>query len=146
MTKRIVILNVDGTETELASYPTLKEMQAIVGGYIEHVRVMDRLDNNGRIVLTSMFANEEGLIHGLPRNPKATEAYQRLSRHQFPDAENPFIEAGDRMREDAKRRGWNYIEGPEVVPGYNADPYIAGPVILFEGWTVEEVQRAEGED
>lgn len=48
----------NGTDFKLA------ELQAIVGGYIEVVPTKD-----GKI----MIVNEEGKLHGLELNPKATE-------------------------------------------------------------------------
>jgi hypothetical protein len=47
---------------------TLKELQAIVGGYIEMVFL-----NNGQI----MVVNEEGKLEGLPLNVRATEIIRR---------------------------------------------------------------------
>jgi hypothetical protein len=140
--KRIVVLNTDGTERELASVPSLKEMQAILGGWIEHVRVLDHIEGT-RGVYTSMFVNETGLIDGLPRNPKATEAYQRNVRMAFPDAENPF-----RAADEDNRKRFPNCEIIDATPkdaienGYRDDPWISGPAILFEGWTCEEVEAA----
>lgn len=66
----ITIIQPDGTETKTerdsADRPTLKELQAAVGGYIEPV---DRFLPEGTVA----YANEEGLLVGLDRNPKATE-------------------------------------------------------------------------
>lgn len=45
---------------------TLAELQGIVGGYIEMVRLWD-----GRV----MVVNEEGLLRGLPFNRDATTLY-----------------------------------------------------------------------
>ena len=52
----------NGTTFELA------EMQEIVGGYIEVIRL-----NDGRIIIV----NEEGLLHGLPVNIEATNILRR---------------------------------------------------------------------
>lgn len=46
----------------------LEEMQKIVGGYIEVIRLKD-----GRL----MIVNEEGLLHGLPVNIEATNILRR---------------------------------------------------------------------
>ena len=51
--------------------PTLKELQAAVGGYIEAVAV----NGVARVVLV---VNEEGLIHRLPENPRASQIAGRL--------------------------------------------------------------------
>lgn len=64
------LIRADGTEQEV--HPgngrrfTLPEMQAYVGGYIERVRLRPK---NGR---RTLLVNEEGLIEGLPYNPKAS--------------------------------------------------------------------------
>lgn len=47
--------------------PSLQEMQEAVGGYVERVQL------DGR---TYIWANEEGLLHGLPLNRIATRLYQ----------------------------------------------------------------------
>ena len=57
------ILHTDGTRTEMDGKPSLEELQAAVGGYIEHVRITGR---------TGMYVNEEGLLMGLRTNPIAT--------------------------------------------------------------------------
>src|SRR5579872_5689279 len=98
MTKRIVILGTDGSETEIPTVPDLKALQTIVGGYIEHVRVLDHIEPGGAGVYTSMFVNEEGLLDDLPRNEKATAIYQRNVRAAFPEAENPFRAADEHWR------------------------------------------------
>ncbi len=46
--------------------PTLEELQAVVGGYIEMVPYI-REDAGGRKIVC--FANEEGLLKRLPKNP-----------------------------------------------------------------------------
>ena len=48
---------------------TLEELQKAVGGYIEIVHPGD-----GRYL---MVVNEEGKLHGLPPNPRATALYER---------------------------------------------------------------------
>tara|TARA_R100000734_G_C3287657_1_gene80042 strand:+ start:144 stop:437 length:294 start_codon:yes stop_codon:yes gene_type:complete len=55
--------------TFFTEVPKLEVLQKVVGGYIEHVQLSD-----GR----SMWANEEGLMHGLPYNPKASELAGRM--------------------------------------------------------------------
>jgi hypothetical protein len=139
MTKAILILRANGEITELPSGPTLAEMQDIVGGYVEHVRVLDRIEN-GRFVYTSMFINDEGLLNGLPRNPNATEAYQRNVRAQFAGEIEPFKAAEEQFRNEVKEGGFALIEalpGPEEYDPN--DPHIAGDVILFQGYTCQEV-------
>lgn len=143
MPKRIVVLNVDGSERELSAPPGLIEMQGIVGGYVEHVRVLDHVAPEGHFIYTSMFVNEESLLNDLPRNAKATEWYQRNVRTAFPEAKNPF-----RAADEANRRRFPNATHFDITPpgalaaGYKDDPWIAGPAVLFEGWTVEEVDDA----
>lgn len=50
---------------------TLAAMQAVVGGYIEHVHLPRPLEVVG-IVFIHMVVNEEGKLHGLPINHTAT--------------------------------------------------------------------------
>lgn len=139
MTKAILILKASGDITELAHAPTLKEMQEIVGGDVEHVRVLDRIEN-GRFVYTSMFINECGLIDGLPRNPNATEAYQRNVRAQFSGEIEPFKAAEEQFRNEVKDSGMKVIDATMPLPDYDPnDPHIAGDAILFQGYTVQEV-------
>jgi len=51
-------------------WPTLKEMQHFVGGFVEHVRV---LTSDGEEI--HMLVNEDGLRIGLPLNRVATLLY-----------------------------------------------------------------------
>ena len=54
--------------------PTLDQMQEQVGGYIENLpqaRALGVTPIAARVY--EAFANEEGLIHGRPRNPLASE-------------------------------------------------------------------------
>lgn len=67
----ITIIQPDGTtnitERDASDRPSLKELQQAVGGYIEPV---DAMMDDGTIA----YANEEGLLVGMPPNPKATAA------------------------------------------------------------------------
>jgi len=54
--------------------PAWRDMQKYVGGYLEHVSVL--VDGKR----AHMYVNEEGLIHGLPFNPRATEHYYAASK------------------------------------------------------------------
>lgn len=69
------VINPDGTER--FDYPsdgkkfTLQELQAMVGGYIEHV-ILPR--GNGHV---QAFVNEEGKLTGLPYNEVASKIYGR---------------------------------------------------------------------
>jgi hypothetical protein len=132
--KKILVLKADGTTTELTKKPTLKEMQRIVGGYIEFVRVLDHIEN-GKGVYATMYVNEDGLSQNLPRNENATKIYQRNTRLAFPDAENPFLEARKQME---KRISPGAVFINLVPDEYELDPYVVGDAIFFQGYTVEE--------
>lgn len=58
-----LVVRADGT-TERVMVDGLEDYQRIVGGYIEHVGLPDG---------SAMYVNEEGKIHGLPINDRATE-------------------------------------------------------------------------
>jgi hypothetical protein len=75
------VIQIDGTveplDKTLAKMP-LEEAQAIVGGYIEHIRI--NAERRNRITkyfrasrYVSMWVNEDGVGLGLPFNPKASE-------------------------------------------------------------------------
>jgi hypothetical protein len=70
------VIQIDGTveplDKTLAKMP-LEEAQAIVGGYIEHIRInaITKYFRASRYV--SMWVNEDGVGLGLPFNPKASE-------------------------------------------------------------------------
>lgn len=50
----------------------LNEYQAIVGGYIEAVRLRD----NNTSVAMDYYINEDGIAEGLPYNERATKLYE----------------------------------------------------------------------
>lgn len=66
---KLITLRPDGTrkEARLSHKPTLEELQAEVGGYIERVRV--RIEGRVR----DAFVNEDGISDNLPTNWAATE-------------------------------------------------------------------------
>ena len=59
------VIEVDGSEREIGDSPSLEEMQAAVGGLIQYVPLPDTTEN-------FLYVNEEGLIHGLEYNSKAS--------------------------------------------------------------------------
>lgn len=67
--KVIHIYNTDGSYLRIPrdKKPTLQEMQSVVGGYIECLKVTH--EGHTR----TMVVNEEGLILGFPDNPEASE-------------------------------------------------------------------------
>lgn len=140
MTKEILILRADGSAEPFAAKVTLKSLQAAVGGKIEHVRVLDRIED-GRFVYTSMYVNDEGLLLGLPRNSTATEVYQRNIRAQYPKSQQPFKEANARFNKEHESSGVTVIDGTPAsakASGYDDDPWICGDVVLFKGYTCQE--------
>lgn len=77
---KIVILHADGRiedQPERSSPPSLDELQAIVGGYIEHVHV----DYEGRTY--HAFVNEDGRQREMPINVNATLAVLRFGHGQI---------------------------------------------------------------
>lgn len=63
------ILRTDGTCHELLKEPTLAELQKMVGGWIERVRVAA----DGE--LGDLIVNEEGRLYDLPLNREASRLY-----------------------------------------------------------------------
>ena len=64
-------IRTNGT-TETVSINGLADMQGVVGGYIERVCSIDSTKFEATFDGVDMWANEEGLIHQLPINMKAT--------------------------------------------------------------------------
>jgi hypothetical protein len=56
------LIKVDGTEQDLGLEPSLEQLQAAVGGYLEAVNIPNEV----------MLVNEEGRLQGLPQNIKAS--------------------------------------------------------------------------
>ena len=67
----VTILRANGVveKLHLQSYPTLKDMQSWVGGYIERVPV------NATAPCKTMLVNEDGLGRNLPVNVRASAYY-----------------------------------------------------------------------
>ena len=72
--KKIEVIKADGTKYELDALPSLTEMQEIVDGHIEPVRVLR--GDLPALTHTYMVVNEEGGLFGLPYNAEATKLYQ----------------------------------------------------------------------
>jgi len=53
----------------------LDDYQAVVGGYIEVVIPLGRRDSPFRTFGAVGYVNEDGLMRGLPSNPRATELF-----------------------------------------------------------------------
>lgn len=144
MEKSIIILRVNGLSAPLNKIPTFNEMREIVGGWIEMVKVLplDALSVSSRH-MTYMICHEEGRLLNLPRNKKATEIYHNLTRKQFPQADDPFKSAKEAFLASMP-------EGTHVITSsYEDEPFIAGDVIYFQGYTCTELDslwnREEGE-
>jgi hypothetical protein len=58
-----VLLKSNGSRERDVKINTLKQMQELVGGYVEFVYLKDKV----------LIVNEEGLLYGFPRNNQATE-------------------------------------------------------------------------
>jgi hypothetical protein len=58
-----VVLKSNGSRERDVKIKSLKQMQELVGGYVEFVYLNDKV----------LIVNEEGLLFGLPRNNQATE-------------------------------------------------------------------------
>jgi hypothetical protein len=58
-----VVLKSNGSRERDVKINSLKQMQELVGGYVEFVYLNDKV----------LIVNEEGLLFGLPRNNQATE-------------------------------------------------------------------------
>jgi hypothetical protein len=138
--KQILVIPPIGPALLLPTMPTLAAMQRHVGGWIETVMVLDRVEAD-QLVYTLMVVNEEGLNDDLPRNERATVLYQRNVRVAYGEHADPFAVA------EAENRALlpadiSVIDMRPDAPGYASDPYIAGTVIHFSGWTVGEVHAA----
>lgn len=65
-----VILKASGERIALERAPTLAELQAAVGGWIERVKV-----KVGRDELADLIVNEEGRLRNLPVNHEASQLF-----------------------------------------------------------------------
>ena len=142
-TKRVILINITGDAAEFPEVPSSDQMRRAVGGDIEYVRVLDRIV--GEIgIYTTMVVNATGLLDGLPRNKIATNIYQRNVRLAFPGTADPFKAADDAWRAQfpANATVADLTPARALARGYKSDPWIAGKVVLFEGYTVEEADKA----
>lgn len=69
---------VPGNATVTDKPPSLADMQAMVGGYVEHVHTWTHKDNS---MPCQLFVNEDGRMHGMFTNTAATTWFNR----QCPD-------------------------------------------------------------
>lgn len=81
-TKTVIVIPVTGSVEAREIDGSLESMQALVGVYIQPIQLKGR---------TTLWVNEEGLIHGLPLNVRASNlARQPLVGDTF--IENPSKE------------------------------------------------------
>lgn len=84
----MMVVHPDGTtKTEMIRRaPRLQDMQALVGGMIESVPLVDhRAVGEGDKQRVVAFCNEEGKLHGLPVNPEATRMWHKSVGTNYPD-------------------------------------------------------------
>lgn len=89
---------------------TLEELQKLVGGYIERVKL-----STGKV----MIVDEDGMLKGLPFNPRGTELY-KLGRENY-------AEDLERMSKRAVRAGFSVH-----VLGNPKELRIVGTVIVCD--------------
>ena len=141
--KQFLIIYPDGTtEPQVPAsrglLPSLDEMQAVVEGTVEFVNTL-RSDLPG-FTYTYMVVNDMGLKTGLPRNQKATDLYLANIKRQFPDSPSPSKEATSRFEQGLKDAGIVPMAIMDLnPPGYEDDPYVCGTVLLFDGYTKDEL-------
>lgn len=141
-TKQIRVIRPDGTGHVLDFAPTSAMLGEIVGGYIEIVQCLDRVED-GKGVYCPMVINEEGLLMDLPRNEEATKLYQNNVRTRYAGHPNPFEQARLDHEAEMQERGFVVIDGNKHLPNWNPDdPAIVGTVVYFQGYTVEEMDDA----
>jgi len=142
--KEVIVLKANGERIVLPTAPTLKQMQDIVGGYVEHVTVLDFVDEHGHPYYASMYVNDSGLIDGLARNVAATEVYQRNVRTAYPGDPAPFQTAKKDYLKSMGQQDFTADLTPPAAKagGYEDDPWIAGDAILFSGYTRQEADEA----
>lgn len=144
--KKILLLLPSGAIIDLGPQVlSYQQLKSTIGGYIEHVTVLDRIERSprgDRWIYTSMYVHEEGRLIGLPHNPKATAIYQRNIRAQRPGHPYPFAEVEQEMQAAATKAGVFYINLSESDPTSDPDyPDIVGPAIYYQGWDIQEIER-----
>jgi hypothetical protein len=76
----VFIIRADGSIefTVQQGAPKLKQLQDAVGGWIETIPYFHKFEFGGRWFRRGRaFANEEGLLRGLPPNSRATSAWRQ---------------------------------------------------------------------
>lgn len=102
----MLIYDPTGTEprrVEFSKAPTLEEIQAGVGGFIEAVPHFDRMRIDGKWRKVAAYCNEEGKLDELPINKQATMLWEAILANQ-----------SVKLR-DEKGRYTDVLVGPIVV-------------------------------
>jgi len=137
----------DTTSAKVIKPPTFQEMKRFIDGFVERVKVLDYVDNNGKFHYTYMFVDEEGLLKDLPKNAIATKIYQRNIRYQYPNEKDPFCKADEDFHKELRQRGFTVIDRTVGLPNYTkSNPSIAGRAIYFQGYTCDEVDELLDQD
>jgi hypothetical protein len=92
--KPAIVIEPSGEVRELEIAGDLASLQGLVGGYIEPVPYQ----GSGN---TPAYVNEEGLINGLPHNPRGAAALAKLGRRDLHYLRGPivFIHPKPRVKE-----------------------------------------------
>ena len=83
MPYEVIVIKPDGeiTKTRQVKKPEYEEIRKTVGGLIQQVPHLMKLEDHKR---GTAFVNEEGIIHNLPFNAKATEIWlENLGKGPF---------------------------------------------------------------
>lgn len=99
----IMALNGDTELREFDRPPTLEELQAGVGGYLEVVPFFNSIDYGGSVLNCVAFCNEQGKFEYLPINDRATATWElALKRH------------GQKLRDEHDAM-MDFLVGPVIV-------------------------------
>jgi hypothetical protein len=132
--EQFIVITPDGKETEFqakSTLPSLTELQEIVGGTIELVKVL-RQDILDRQEYTYMVINESGRLLHLPKNPKATELYHANVKRAYPESDNPAAESREAWLRELSALGVFVIN----LGGITDMGPICGTVLWFKNWTI----------
>lgn len=83
MRGNMIVIGIDGSQivTRLTAPPTIEQLHAAVGGYIEMVPFFTTFEGNECVA----FCNEEGKLEGLPPNIPAQILWQIAVRRVIRD-------------------------------------------------------------
>lgn len=68
-----LVIKTDGTVEQMSDKPELDALQTAVGGYIALVMLEEPRYDDEELVSAHMYANDEGLLMGLPFNLLASQ-------------------------------------------------------------------------